>query len=306
MKIFISGSNGMVGKNLSIHLAKNHQLLTPSSRELNLFNYQDVEHYLKEYNPEFIIHCAGRVGGIQANIRSSAAFLVENFDMGKNLALAARESRVKNFLNLGSSCMYPRDYKNPLKEEYILAAQLEPTNEGYALAKIAIARLCQYINSEDPYFQYKTLIPSNLYGPYDKFDPEVSHMIPAVIRKIHLAKTNNHDQVTIWGDGKTRREFLFVPDLADFVDFALENYTNVPQYLNIGLGRDYTILEYYQIIANVIGYEGEFVFDKTKPTGMPQKLVDNTKIKQLGWDNITPLEEGIAQTYQHFLEENYV
>lgn len=306
MKILITGGSGMVGRNLLefLSLKEKYQILAPSSKELNLCDYPKVLSYLLEEKPDLVIHCAGRVGGIQANIKNPVNFLVDNLEMGKNIVLASREAGVKKLLNLGSSCMYPREAQNPLKEELILMGELEPTNEGYALAKISIARLCEYINKEDNSFLYKTLIPCNLYGKYDKFDPQNSHMIPAVVRKIHEAKKSGEARVEIWGDGTARREFMIADDLCDFIAFAIEHFENVPNYINVGLGFDYSINDYYQAVAKVLGFEGEFFHNLDRPVGMKQKVVDVQKLEKLGWKSKTSLEDGISKTYKFFLE-NY-
>ena len=301
MKILVTGGNGMVGKNILEHEnARHHYILSPSSTELNLRDYSAVDAYLKKHQPEFIIHCAGLVGGIQANIARPVDFLVCNLDMGRNIIMAAKANGIKSLMNMASSCMYPREAQNPLQEELILQGELEPTNEGYALAKIVATRLCEYIVKENPSLQYKTIIPCNLYGKYDKFSPENSHMIPAVIKKIYEAKVNMANEIEIWGNGLARREFMFTEDLADFIYFALEKFEHLPQNTNVGLGFDYTINDYYHTIARVIGFEGKFVHDLTKPIGMKQKLVDVTKLKQLGWEHKTSLEEGIKKTVQYF------
>lgn len=305
MKILITGGSGMVGKNL----LENDKIITfdilsPSSKELNLLNFESTLNYIKEHQPDLVIHCAGRVGGIQANIKNPVQFLVENLDMGKNLVMAAKEAGVKKLLNLGSSCMYPRDAVNPLKEELILKGELEPTNEGYAIAKVTVARLCEYISRENDSFHYKTLIPCNLYGRHDKFDPKHSHMIPAVIRKIHEAKELNEDKVEIWGDGTARREFMLASDLSDFISLIIDKIETLEDYTNIGLGTDYSINEYYQEIAYVVGYKGEFFHNLDKPVGMKQKLVDISKMKNTGFDKTTSLRDGIQRTYEFFLE-NY-
>lgn len=301
MKIFLTGGNGMVGKNI-LHFSKanNHNFLHPTSKELDLKNYSAVSDYIKLHKPDFIIHAAGFVGGIQANIANPVKFLTENLEIGKNIILAAKENNVKHFINLASSCMYPRSAKNPLTEELILQGELEPTNEGYALAKIITTRLCEYIHKEDDTFLYKTVIPCNLYGKYDKFSPEHSHMVPAVIKKIYEAKVSNQNQIDIWGDGLSRREFMYVEDLADFIFYAITNFEAMPQNINVGLGFDYTINEYYQTIAKVIGFEGTFVHDLTKPVGMKQKLIDNSKLTQFGWKHSTSLEAGIEKTVDYF------
>lgn len=303
-KILITGASGMVGRNLVEFLnMKNYTLLTPSSKELNLLNKNQIDLYLSNNKPDIVIHCAGKVGGIQANMASPVSFLVDNMQMGLNIIMASFEKEIKNFINLSSSCMYPKNTLNPLSEELILKGELEPTNEGYALAKVTTTRLCEYIHQEDNSYQYKTIIPCNLYGKYDKFDLTVSHMIPAVINKIHNAKINNQNRLEIWGDGEARREFMYAEDLADFIYYAIEKFSLMPQNINVGLGYDYTINEYYQIIAEVINYKGQFVYDLTKPVGMKQKLVDTTKLSNFGWNHKTSLRDGIQKTYQYYLNE---
>ena len=222
MRILITGGNGMVGKNiLEHHKTSNYEIFAPSSSELNLRDYNSVNNYIAKNKPEIIIHTAGLVGGIQANISRPVDFLVFNLDMGRNIIMASKENGVKYFLNMASSCMYPREGQNPLKEDLILKGELEPTNEGYAIAKVVATRLCEYIVKENPSLQYKTVIPCNLYGKHDKFSPENSHMIPAVIKKIYEAKQNNAKEIDIWGDGLARREFMYTGDLADFLFYAL-------------------------------------------------------------------------------------
>lgn len=304
MRILITGGNGMVGKNiLEHHKTSNYEIFAPSSSELNLRDYNSVNNYIAKNKPEIIIHTAGLVGGIQANISRPVDFLVFNLDMGRNIIMASKENGVKYFLNMASSCMYPREGQNPLKEDLILKGELEPTNEGYAIAKVVATRLCEYIVKENPSLQYKTVIPCNLYGKHDKFSPENSHMIPAVIKKIYEAKQNNAKDIDIWGDGLARREFMYTGDLADFVFYALENFEKMPQNINVGLGFDYTIIEYYQAIADVIGFKGKFIYDLTKPIGMRQKLIDDSKLKQFGWKHQTTLLQGIKKTLDYFKSE---
>jgi len=303
MKVLLTGSNGLVGSNIQEHKPKYINLLTPLIGELDLLNSNEVDKYLKVETPDLIIHAAGIVGGIQANIDNPVKFLTENTQIGHNLILAAKNNKVKYFINLGSSCMYPREAKNPLKENLILKAELEPTNEGYALAKIYSQRLCSYINIEAENINYKTLIPCNIYGRWDKFDPVWGHMIPAAIQKIHEAKINNLPSVIIWGDGNARREFMYAGDLADFIWFATQNIDRIPELINIGLGFDYSIFEYYKVISDVIGFKGTFEFDLTKPTGMQQKLVDNTKLLKLGWTPKYNLRTGIEETYDFFTKK---
>jgi GDP-L-fucose synthase len=303
MRIFLTGGRGMVGRNFTEHAAAaKHEILSPTSSELDLLDASAVSAWVAEHKPDVVVHAAGRVGGIQANMREPVAFLTENLDMGRNVVLAARSAGVKRLLNLGSSCMYPRNAPNPLAEQTVLTGELEPTNEGYALAKIMVARLCDYIGREDASLQYRTLIPCNLYGRHDKFDPKHSHLVPAVIHKIHQAKVDGRDTVDIWGSGKVRREFMYSGDLADCMWRALDQFDTLPAYLNVGLGKDLSILDYYHAVARIIGFEGSFVHDLTKPEGMAQKLVDTQRLESWGWRATTSLESGIAQTYQFYLE----
>ncbi|RAM61660.1 nodulation protein NolK [Herbaspirillum rubrisubalbicans] len=303
MRIFLTGGRGMVGRNFTEHAAAaGHEILAPTSVELDLLNAHAVSAWVQQHQPEVVVHAAGRVGGIQANMRDPVAFLTENLDMGRNVVMAARQAGVKRLLNLGSSCMYPRNAPNPLAEQTVLTGELEPTNEGYALAKIMVARLCDYIGREDASLQYRTLIPCNLYGRHDKFDPKHSHLVPAVIHKIHHAKVQGRDEVDIWGSGKVRREFMYAGDLADCMWRALEHFETLPAYLNVGLGKDLSILDYYHAVARIVGFDGKFVHDLSKPEGMAQKLVDTSRLEAWGWRATTALESGIAQTYQFYLE----
>ncbi|TEW50701.1 GDP-L-fucose synthase family protein [Psychromonas algicola] len=304
MKILLTGANGMVGRNV-LEVAKLHEhvFLSPASSELNLLDANSVKRYIAEHNPDMIIHAAGIVGGIQANMANPVKFLVDNMQMGLNILTAAKDCGITKFLNLSSSCMYPRDALNPLGEDLILKGELEPTNEGYALAKITSTRLCEYISKENPALLYKTIIPCNLYGLFDKFSPKNSHMIPAVIRKIDEAKKNNLSEIDIWGDGEARREFMYAEDLADFIFYAINHFEKMPQNINVGLGTDFTINEYYRAVANVVGYTGSFKHDLSKPVGMKQKLIDDQKLKEFGWGYKTELDVGIQKTYQFYLSE---
>ncbi|HHT9158335.1 MAG TPA: GDP-L-fucose synthase family protein [Candidatus Brocadiaceae bacterium] len=303
MSVLLTGASGMVGRNFLEHPeACNFEILAPSGSGLNLLDYATVKEYLINFKPDIVIHAAGKVGGIQANIREPVRFLLENLDMGRNLVWAAHETGIKKLINIGSSCMYPRNAPNPLKEDMILHGELEPTNEGYALAKIAVARLCEYIVRENPEYQYKTLIPCNLYGRWDKFDPSNSHLVPAIIKKVHDAIIANGKEVGIWSSGTARREFMYAGDMADCLVHAIRNFNSLPLSMNVGLGYDYTIDEYYRITAEVIGFKGKFVHDLSKPEGMRQKLVDVSRLKSFGWQAKTSLEEGIEKTYKFYLE----
>ena len=303
MKILVTGATGMVGRNIvenpKIRAAT---LFAPTSDEMNLSSYESTVGYLKSNTPDLIIHCAGRVGGIQANIKNPVSFLVDNLDMGRNLVLGARELGVRQILNLGSSCMYPKDHDGKLSEDMILDGKLEPTNEGYALAKIATQKLCEYVTKENPSLHYKTIIPCNLFGRYDKFDLENAHMIPAVIRRMHEAKLNGLSTIEMWGDGTARREFMYVGDLVDFIVFALDRFEKMPSLLNVGLGFDYSIDDYYRAIADAVGFEGKSVHNLARPIGMKRKLVDVEKLATFGWKSPTDLTTGIRRTYDYMLE----
>ena len=303
MKIFLTGGSGMVGSNILEHSeSKKHSFIVPTSKELNLLNRNAVKERLTREMPDLIIHSGGLVGGIQANIENPVDFLVKNIDMGLNVISSAAAVGIKKLINLGSSCMYPREASNPLNENMILQGELEPTNEGYALAKIVTARLCEYLVREDSMLNYKTIIPCNLYGRYDKFEETNSHLIPAIIKKIHEAKVAGSQTVTIWGDGSVRREFMNAADLADLIYFVMDQIERIPQNLNVGLGHDYSIAEYYSSVASVVGFEGSFEYDLKKPVGMRQKLVDTSQLEKLGWNCKIKLIDGISQTYEFYKE----
>ncbi len=303
MKVFLTGGRGMVGRAIQDHsAAAEHQIIAPTSSDLDLTDRDAVRSAVEAEKPDLVVHSAGRVGGIQANMANPAAFLADNIHMGFNVVLAAQAAGVPKLLNLGSSCMYPHDAPNPLHEKSLGKGELEPTNEGYGLAKMAVARLCAFVSQECADLSYKTLIPCNLYGLHDKFDPKVSHLVPAIIRKVHEAKQAGAGTVEIWGDGTARREFMFSGDLANGVWAGVTGFDTLPETMNIGLGYDYSINEYYQEAARVIGWEGAFTHDLTKPTGMKQKLLDVSAQTEFGWSPATSLQDGIARTYAHFLD----
>lgn len=303
MKILLTGAGGMVGKNFLEHPKINaFDVLAPRSKELDLRDFAAVQAFLDIHRPDMVIHAAGKVGGIQANIREPVGFLLENLDMGRNIVWASRQTGVKRLINLGSSCMYPRNHNGPLSEELVLKGELEPTNEGYALAKVVTSRLCEYISRENGIFQYKTLIPCNLYGRHDKFDPAHSHLIPAIIHKVHQAKVAGYGQVEIWGDGMARREFMYAGDLADVLFRAVKEFDTLPMIMNVGLGHDYSINEYYQAAADIMGYRGSFAHDLTKPVGMMRKLVNIDRQQSWGWTAQHTLRSGIEKTYDFFLK----
>lgn len=302
MKVLVTGGSGMVGSNLREKLnSLGIETISPKQEELDLTKQDEVANFFSRLKPDAVIHCAGLVGGIHANIERPYDFALQNIFMGSNIVNSCLENGVEKLINLGSSCMYPREGKNPLKEDTILSGPLEPTNEGYAIAKIAVSRLCKYSNSQFG-TDFKTIIPCNLYGKYDDFDLKKSHLIPGVIHRMHLHKNSGKGSITIWGDGTARREFMYASDLADFICFTLSDYGSVPQEINVGLGFDFTVKEYYKMIAEEIGYIGNFEFDLTKPTGMRQKLVDVSKQQSLGWSPPTNTREAIGKTYSYFLD----
>ena len=304
-KILVTGARGMVGRSICESLkASKHQLIKPSKAELNLINSDEVENFLNKFRPEIIIHAAGVVGGILANMAEPTRFFYDNLQIGLNLVTKSEKFGIKNFLNIASSCMYPRNVENPLNEDLILSGDLEPTNEGYALAKISIERLCKYIASENKEFKYKTLVPCNIFGKYDKFDPEIAHMLPAIINRMHSAKKNNINVIKIWGDGKARREFMYSEDLAEAIWFCLNKIDKLPQTINIGMGEDHSIEKYYSAVSEVINLDCKYEYDLSKPIGMKQKLLDSSQINKLGWKPKFTLREGIKLTYEYFISLN--
>jgi len=303
MKVLVTGANGMVGKNLleRLKLDPNMDVLAPSRSDLDLLDQRQVNAYMHTHHPDFIFHLAAKVGGIQANINEPVEFLVENTLMNTHVIMAALDAGVQHFMNLGSSCMYPRN-RDVLHESDILTGELEPTNEGYALAKLTAARLCQYITQAKG-LMYKTVVPCNLYGRYDHFDAVRSHMVPAVIRKMYDAQASQDDEVIVWGDGESRREFMYVDDLIDFMMLAMGDMEAMPDMVNVGLGFDYSINEYYQVGAEVVGYHGDFSHDLTKPAGMRRKMMDVSAAHAMGWQAKTSLKEGMSYMYDYYLNE---
>ena len=301
-KIYIAGHRGMVGSAVWRALSAEGytNLIGRTSKELDLRNQAEVNAFFAQEKPGVVIDAAAKVGGILANNTYPYAFLMDNLQIQNNLIAAALHTDVPKFIFLGSSCIYPKLAPQPLKEEYLLTGPLEPTNEWYAIAKIAGVKACEAIRKEFGK-DYVSLMPTNLYGPFDNFDLQSSHVLPAMIRKFHEAKLNNHASVTLWGSGTPMREFLHVDDLAQAVLFALAH--TLPEHLyNVGSGTDLTIKELALLIQKEVGHEGEIVWDASKPDGTPRKLMDVSKMKQLGWEANLDLAIGIKYTYAWYLE----
>jgi len=300
-KIYIAGHRGMVGSAVWRALEKKGymNLLGKTSAELDLRNQQAVLDFYVTDKPKIVIDAAARVGGILANSDFPYQFLMENMQIQNNLIDGALNAGIEKFIFLGSSCIYPKLAPQPIKEEYLLTDSLEPTNECYAIAKITGVKACQSIRKQFNK-DYVSLMPTNLYGYFDNFDLQTSHVLPAMLRKFHEAKLNNNAKVTLWGSGTPMREFLFVDDMAEAVVYALEN--ELPGYLyNVGSGKDITIKELAKIIQKVTGHQGKILWDASKPDGTPRKLMDVSKMKEIGWEYSTELEDGIKKTYQWFL-----
>lgn len=272
-----------------------------TSSELDLRNQGDVEAFFKENKPDYVFVAAARVGGIVANDTYKAEFLYDNLMIQSNLINTSYLNKVKKLVFLGSSCIYPKECPQPMKEEYLLTGKLEPTNEPYAIAKIAGIKMCDYYRQQYG-CNFISVMPSNLYGPNDNYDLKTSHVLPALIRKFHEAKVSGKPEVVLWGTGVPRREFLHVNDLADAIYFLTLNYDE-PGFINVGSGSDLTILELAELIKQITGFKGKIVLDKTKPDGTFRKLMDNSRINNLGWKPKITLEEGIKSVYEEYKEK---
>ncbi|MDD2235292.1 MAG: GDP-L-fucose synthase [Desulfitobacteriaceae bacterium] len=300
--IYVAGHKGLVGSAILRKLKSEgySNLITRSFQELDLRDRTAVDEFFKKEQPEFIFLAAAKVGGILANNTYPVDFLRDNLRIQTNIIDAAHKYGVKKLLFLGSSCIYPKLAPQPIKEEYLLTGELEPTNEPYAIAKIAGIKLCQAYNRQYQ-ANFISVMPTNLYGPGDNFDLETSHVMPALIRKFHEAKINSADQVVVWGSGKPFREFLHVDDLADACLFLMNNY-NSSEIINIGTGKDLSIAELAHMIKDIVGYSGDIVFDTSKPDGTPRKLLDVSKLFDMGWKPRITLEEGIRTAYNWYQE----
>lgn len=302
-KIYIAGHRGMVGSGLERKLRKEgyRNIITRTSAELDLRNQLAVNQFFEKEKPAYVILAAAKVGGIHANNTYRAEFIYDNLMIEANIIHAAYINKATKLLFLGSSCIYPKMAPQPLKEEYLLSGYLEPTNQPYAIAKIAGIEMCDSYRAQYG-CNFISAMPTNLYGTNDNYHPENSHVLPALIRRIVLAKNNNEPAVTIWGTGTPRREFLHVDDLADACFFLLQNY-NEQGIVNIGCGSDVSIKELAEIIVEEVGYEGELVFDTTKPDGTPRKLLDVSKLSCLGWKPYYDLQKGIKKTINEVINE---
>ncbi len=300
-KIYIAGHKGLVGSAIVRTLEKKGftNLVYKTSKELDLRNQAAVEYFFAEEKPKFVFLAAGKVGGIIANNTYRADFLYDNLLIVSNIVHAAYNNKVSKLLFLGSSCIYPKMAPQPIKEEYLLTGALENTNEPYAIAKIAGIKLCETFR-EQYGANYISVMPTNLYGINDNYHPENSHVLPALIRRFHAAKLSGLNEVTIWGSGNPRREFLYADDLADACLFLMENYDK-KEIVNIGCGEDITIKELAEVVKEVTEYQGDLVFDTTKPDGTPRKLLDVSKLHALGWHHKTALKEGLKTAYRDFL-----
>ena len=302
-KVFVAGHTGLVGQSLCKRLEKEEcKVLFVNKKSLDLRDFNRTDKWLKSNKPDYVFIAAARVGGILENSSYPADFIYDNLSIALNLIHLSYKNNIKKVLYLGSSCIYPKFSKQPIKEDLLLTGPLEPTNEWYAIAKIAGLKLCKAYG-----IQYKknfiSAMPTNLYGPRDNFDVKSGHVLPGLINKIHTAVKQNKKNVTIWGTGKPKREFLFVDDLADALVFLMKKY-NKNEHINIGSGEEVSILNLAETIAKVIGFRGKFVFDKSKPDGTPRKFINSKKINSLGWKSRTSLLKGIEDTYYSYLKKN--
>ena len=300
-KIYIAGHNGMVGSAIVRELKKQgyNNIITKSKKDLDLTKQQAVDIFFEKEKPEYVFLAAAKVGGIGANTTYPADFLYENMMIEMNVIHAAFKNKCKKLLFLGSSCIYPRMAEQPIKESSLLSSSLEPTNEGYALAKISGLKYCEFLNKQYG-TDYISVMPTNLYGLNDNYHPTNSHVVPALIRRFHEAKEKELTEVTCWGDGTPLREFLYVDDLANLCVFLMNNYSG-NETINAGTGKELSIKELTELIAQVVDYNGEIKWDTSKPNGTPRKLLDVSKAEQLGWRYTTELEDGIKLSYEDFL-----
>lgn len=302
-KIYVAGHRGMVGNAILEKLKEKgyNNIVTRTSKELDLTRQREVEEFFEKEKPDYVFLAAAKVGGILANKTYPAEFIYRNLMIASNVINASYKHGVKKLMNLGSSCIYPKYAQQPMKEEYLLTGELEPTNEAYAIAKISAIKLCKHYNEEYG-TNYLSVMPTNLYGPNDNFDLETSHVIPALIRKFVEAKEQEKNSVELWGSGKPKREFLYVEDLADAVLYLMENkdYKDVGEFVNVGTGEDISIQELAEMIKDIVGFKGEIVNDTSKPDGTPRKLLDVSRLHSLGWKHKTGLREGLQKAVEWY------
>lgn len=303
-KIYIAGHKGLVGSAILRELEKQgyKNLIFKTRKELDLANQLETTKFFSKERPEYVFLAAARVGGIMANNTKPAEFINDNLAIQTNVIRQSYKNKVKKLLFLGSSCVYPKNAPQPIKEEYLLTSELEPTNRAYAVAKIAGITMCQAYNQQYQ-TNYISVMPTNTYGENDNFDPDTSHVLPALIYKFHEAKKANKASVTLWGSGSPKREFIHVDDLAQACVYLMQNYDG-SAIVNIGIGEDLSILELAETVKKVIGFKGEIIWDKTKPDGTPRKLLNVSRLHETGWHHKTNLEEGIKKTYKWFKENN--
>lgn len=301
-KIFVAGHTGMVGSALVRRLKNKgyNDIITRSHKELDLTQQKTTENFFKQEKPDYVFIAAAKVGGIYANATYPADFIMDNMLIECNVIKSAFASRVKKLMLLGSSCIYPKLCPQPIKEEYLLKGELEPTNEAYAMAKISGIKMCQSYNIQHG-TKYISVMPASLYGIGDRFDIKNSHVIPAMMMKIYKAKIENKPYVKLWGSGKPLREFLYVDDMADACIYLMNNYSG-NDFINIGSGEEISIHDLSETVKNVIGYSGEIIFDTSKPDGTPRRVLDNSKIFSTGWKPAVGFEDGIRREYEYFLE----
>ena len=299
-RVFVAGHRGLVGSAIVGKLREKgyENLLLRTRSELDLTDQAAVRAYFQSERPDHVVLAAAKVGGILANSTYPADFIYQNLAIEVNIIHEAWRAGVKKLLFLGSSCIYPKLAPQPLKEEYLLTSSLEPTNEAYAIAKIAGLKMCEFYNRQYG-ARFISVMPTNLYGPGDNFDLETSHVLPAMVRKFHEAKERGDRSVTLWGTGRPRREFLYVEDLADACIFLMENYES-PEFVNVGTGTDITIAGLAELVRHTVGFEGDVLWDDTKPDGTPRKLLDVSRMKELGWSAAIALEEGLRRTYDWY------
>jgi len=304
MRTLLTGGNGMLAKSIARswnEQGRSDELVIVTRRDADLTDARATRQMFDRIRPDRVIHTAARVGGIAANVADPTSFLMDNVLIDSSVLTSAREFGVDHFLYIGSSCMYPRDYRQPLVEDDILAAPLEPTNEGYAISKIMASRYCEYTSTQFG-LDYKVIIPSNLFGPDDDYSLNFGHLVAASIAKAHAAKVSGSATIDVWGDGTARREFTYVGDLAQWIATSIDDMPRWPNRMNVGFGEDHSVIEYYRDALEVVGYDCELVLDPSKPAGMHQKLMDSSVARKYGWAPSTGIQQGMRLAYERFLE----